>query len=160
AVCLKAMATEPHDRYASMAEFADALAPYLEVKRSSRPDVVSPGSHPVIDHTGTDKLPDSFVEPKPPPPPPPPRKWLTVVLGVGAALLVGGGIGYLVWQFLMKEPTPVAITIESMPEEGATISLDGKSTEKKTPATFNLKPGIYTVRLELDKYEPHTANLV
>ncbi|HYT87807.1 MAG TPA: PEGA domain-containing protein [Gemmataceae bacterium] len=160
AVCLKAMATEPRERYASMAEFADALAPYLEVKRSSRPDIVSRDSHPVIDHTGTDKLPDSFVEPKPPPPPPPWPKWLTTVLGVGAALLVAGGIVFLVMQVLNKEPTPVAVTIESMPEEGATISLDGKPTEKKTPATFNLKPGTYTVRLELDKYESRSEQLV
>ena len=47
AICRKAMAKEPADRFASMAEFANALGQYLKAPSSSPPPLPAPLAIPV-----------------------------------------------------------------------------------------------------------------
>jgi hypothetical protein len=118
AICLKAMAKQPEARYASMAEFAAALAGYLEATAGG----------------GSTELPLAATPPEPAAPPARPRGgWGWLALGGAVAALALAGVGYVA---LKKEtpPTEPGPTVQPRPGDSAAP----KDLEKPAPAPVPL----------------------
>jgi predicted Ser/Thr protein kinase len=102
AVCLRAMAKQPEARYGSMAEFAAALAEYLDATAG----------------TGSTELPVA----EPPaaaaaPPAPARRGWGWAALGGAIVAVVLGGVGYV----LMKQKVPPTESGAAVPSPPADL---------------------------------------
>jgi hypothetical protein len=102
AICLKALAKKPAERYRSMAEFAAALAGYLKA--------AGPATASAADHGE-------------PPPPAPPRKrsgrgWLVLAVGLVVLATLGAG-GRLAYErgWFRSSPSPAPATESEPPRE-------------------------------------------
>src|SRR5205814_2126270 len=62
---------------------------------------------------------------------------------------------YLFWPFKSDN---IAITIASLPPH-AKVFLDGTPMQKGTDSVYDLAPGEYKLRLELEDYEPFEAKI-
>jgi serine/threonine protein kinase/tetratricopeptide (TPR) repeat protein len=145
-ICQHAMARSPAERYQSMGEFAAALSVYLQLASDASaavfPPLVPSGPLPPDTHSGLPAQPGSGRG----------RAVLVALL----ALLLTGGVAYLVWQMWPVTPegeSRVSVAIHSTPA-GATVYLDGKKQGQPTNASFSLTPGRHQVRLELAGHEP------
>src|SRR5262249_7705337 len=79
---------------------------------------------------------------------------LPILAGLLAAFLLGIGV-YIFWPFKSDK---IAVTIASLPPH-AKVYLDGAAMQKGTDAVYDLAPGEYKLRLELDEYEPFEAKI-
>ncbi|MCI0465275.1 MAG: PEGA domain-containing protein [Gemmataceae bacterium] len=153
AVCLKAMAFDAADRYATMAEFAEALDRFAFVANQDLPSFITETDHEA-------HFAQSTIAPPTTPGPPTPWGKRILVGGLVVVLLsVLGGLGYLVWLVLQPGPPPVTITIQSEPS-GATILIDGTKQERLTEAKLSLRPGTYQVELKREGHRPLLDKLV
>ena len=94
AICLKAMAREPADRYADMAAFADALAPFGEAARAGRPDeswslpISHEGNSSPLTEAEKSKLPHR------------PSRWpWRLVMGTAAGSALAVAVSYALTQY-------------------------------------------------------------
>jgi serine/threonine protein kinase len=144
-VCLKAMAKDPAARYATMEDFAAALAEFRE-------HITGSGSNP---------------PPVPPRPKPDPRLRRRVLRLLAAAALAAVLLACVagVWALVNrggdgKDPPPppdVAVHFHVKPPE-AEISIAGEPW-KPANVVFKLKPGHYQVDLRAPEHEPQRREL-
>src|SRR5207249_740871 len=71
------------------------------------------------------------------------------------ALVLGAALWFFFWPPASDE---VAVTIASVPPR-AKVFIDNQPLKQVTNSHFALPPGDYTLRLELDDYEPFEAKI-
>lgn len=157
AVLMKALATDPADRYDS----AEAMAAALEAALVGAPEVAVPKTTPTVAvDTSATPSPETLVSEYPPaaPPPPPsappkparPVPWRTVFLG-GAAVLTALIIWWL-WPF--GAPPDVAhVSLETTPA-GVRVSINGELAGVTPLTDLQVMPGALRLRLEHDGFVP------
>jgi len=131
AVCLKAMARRPQDRYASMAEFARALTDYLQAVREGAATTPSAGSiFPTLIEEGA-------------PPAAPRRRWPWIAAGAatGLALLVPVA-------FLLSRPRTCTLLVDA--GSALRVTVDGEWVVEGRQDAFDLAAGEHTFAVEHD----------
>ena len=178
AICRKAMAKEPADRFASMAEFADALGKYLKALSASPPPLPAPpvaavvkAPPPVVDRSPFDGMKDATA-------PIPavkkakrgrvvaaanrPPKWL-IGAGVTVCLLLAA-LGILWAGGVFKVKTADGILVVQVNEPNAEVFVDGDRmtvswNDGGTKAEIHVKPGTRKVEVRKDGFGVDGAEL-
>ena len=168
AICCKAMAKEPADRFPSMAELADALGQYLKAPAASPPPsqvatVVRAAPPAAAVRTAFDDL---EVAPRPlavvkkakqrqVTKAPPWKKW-PILAGAGLGLLLAALL--ILWAVgVFKVKTPDGILVVQVNEPNAEVYVDGALTtvswnDGGTKAEIHVKPGSRKVEVKKDGF--------
>jgi formylglycine-generating enzyme required for sulfatase activity/predicted Ser/Thr protein kinase len=169
AICRKAMAKEPADRFKSMTEFADTLSQYLKSPTASPPPsqiatVVRAAPPAAAVRTAFDDL---EVAPRPiavvkkakqsrvAKAPPPWKKW-PILAGAAAGILLAGLL--LLWAVgVFKVKTPDGILVVEVNEPNAEVFVDGARmtvswNDGGTKAEIHVKPGSRKVEVKKDGF--------
>ncbi|HTU19961.1 MAG TPA: SUMF1/EgtB/PvdO family nonheme iron enzyme [Gemmataceae bacterium] len=121
AICRKAMAKEPADRFASMAEFANALGQYLDAPQSSPPSLLVPQTLALtVDHSPLGRLVEATA---PTPAAKKAKTWRAVALAL--TLLVPLSI-WLAVVLLRVETANGTLTVEMNDDEVEARIKNGK----------------------------------
>jgi predicted Zn finger-like uncharacterized protein len=169
AICRKAMAKEPADRFASMAELADVLGQYLKAPAASPPPsqvatIVRAAPPTAAVHTAFDDLeiaprPLAVVKKVKRSPVlktlPPWKQW-PILAGAGVGLLLAGLL--VLWAVgVFKVKTPDGILVVQVNEPNAEVYVDGARmtvswNDGGTKAEIHVKPGSRKVEVKKDGY--------
>ncbi len=178
AVCRQAMAKAPADRFASMAEFADALGKYLKAPTASPPPLPTPpvaalvqAPLPVVGRSPFDNLEDAAPA-KPALEKPkkgqdltarlPRRKW-PIIAGAAVCLLLAGVV--ILWAagaFRLKTRDGT-IVLENLPTDaevfvdGAKVSLQLKGDDR--PIEIQAAPGKRKLEIRAGGFKMETQEV-
>ena len=171
AICRKAMAKEPADRFPSMAEFAEALGKVLKAPSAPAPPLPAPPVAAILQAPlpAVDRSPFGDLEEATPPKPAlkkakrgrvvavanRPPKW-AIVAGATACLLLAG-LAALWASGVFKVKTADGILVVQVNEPNAEVFVDGDRmtvswNDGGTKAEIHVKPGTRKVEVKKDGF--------